>query len=83
MGRFSLVNEVGLRVGRTARYRLVEWKKPGAAAQTADLELYDYATDTLKTRNLAGEQPQVVATLRGLLPAHPEAVPQVNAGTDR
>jgi iduronate 2-sulfatase len=68
---------------RTERYRLVEWKSPGAAASTAELELYDYATDPLETKNLASEAPQVVARLRGLLDAQPEALPQVKAGADR
>jgi iduronate 2-sulfatase len=38
----------GARLGRavrTSRYRMVEWKKPGAAPETADFELYDYETD--------------------------------------
>ncbi len=61
------------RAVRTARHRLVEWKKPGAAAATADLELYDYVTDPLETRNLAPAQPAVVAELRALLAAQPEA----------
>jgi iduronate 2-sulfatase len=54
----------GERIGRavrTARYRLVEWKVPGRAADSADLELYDYESDPLETKNLAAEQPQVVA----------------------
>ncbi len=62
---------------RTARHRLVEWKKPGAPADTADLELYDYETDPQETKNLAGEQPEVVANLRAILAKHPEAKPQI------
>jgi iduronate 2-sulfatase len=71
------------RAVRTERYRLVEWKKPGAAAGTADIELYDYLSDPLETKNLASSQPEVVATLRPLIAAQPEALPQIkvaNAG---
>ena len=62
---------------RTARHRLVEWKKPGALAESAILELYDYQTDPAETKNLAVEQPEVVAKLRQLLATHPEAKPQI------
>lgn len=65
------------RAVRTARYRLVEWKRPDASADTAILELYDYDSDPDETRNLAAEQPQVVARLRALLAAQPEAKPQI------
>ena len=58
---------------RTERYRLVEWKKPGAAADTADLELYDYQADPGETKNLAASHPRVVAELRAILARHPEA----------
>jgi iduronate 2-sulfatase len=58
---------------RTERYRLVEWKKPGAPADTADLELYDYETDPMETKNLAASQPRIVAELRAILARHPEA----------
>ena len=58
---------------RTARHRLVEWKKPGAPPETAELELYDYQMDPWETRNLAASEPQVVARLRSLLARHPEA----------
>jgi len=70
---------------RTARYRLVEWKKPGAPADTADLELYDYEVDPLETKNLAATQTEVVAKLRAILAAQPEAKPQfhVSAPTAR
>src|SRR5262249_6676126 len=54
----------GERIGRavrTARYRLVEWKVAGVAAESADLELYDYETDPLETKNLAAEQPEIVS----------------------
>jgi iduronate 2-sulfatase len=62
---------------RTARHRLVEWKKPGAAPETAVFELYDYQNDPAETKNLAAEQPEVLAELRKLLAKHPEAKPQI------
>ena len=64
---------------RTERYRLVEWKKIGAPASDADLELYDYETDPLERKNLAAAQPAVVAQLRALLARHPEAKPQISS----
>lgn len=63
---------------RTARHRLVEWKKPGAPANTAILELYDYEADPGETKNLASEQAEVVAELRAILAKHPEARPQIS-----
>jgi iduronate 2-sulfatase len=69
----------GERLGRalrTATHRLVEWKKPGAAAETADVELYDYGTDPGETRNLAAEQPEKVQALRAMLHRYSEAKPQ-------
>ena len=71
------------RAVRTERYRLVEWKKPGAASDTADLELYDYQTDPLETKNLANEQPEVVTRLRALLAEQPEAKPQISVSQNR
>jgi iduronate 2-sulfatase len=56
---------------------MVEWKKIGAAADSAVCELYDYEKDPAETKNLADEQPQVVAELRALLAKQPEAKPQV------
>ena len=58
---------------RTQRYRLVEWKQPGAPPETADLELYDYQADPAETRNLATTQATVVTELRAILARHPEA----------
>jgi iduronate 2-sulfatase len=66
---------------RTSRYRLVEWKAFGAAAEEAELELYDYLDDPGETRNLAAERPETVAELRALLAAHPEPRPQLRAAT--
>ncbi len=74
-----LQGELVGRAVRTERYRLVEWKKPGAPADTAILELYDYQTDAEETRNLAADKPGVVSHLRGLLAAQPEAKPQIRA----
>ena len=64
---------------RTERYRLVEWKPPGAAGGTAELELYDYLDDPQESRNLAQEQPEVVKTLREILDSYPQAKPQLRA----
>jgi iduronate 2-sulfatase len=70
----------GERIGRavrTTRYRLVEWKVPGRAPDTADIELYDYEKDPFETKNLAAEQPEIVARLRAMLATLPEAKPQI------
>jgi iduronate 2-sulfatase len=64
---------------RTERHRLVEWRAHGASADSADLELYDYETDPGETRNLAGDQPEIVRQLRALLAKHPEPKPPVAA----
>jgi iduronate 2-sulfatase len=59
---------------RTERYRLVEWKKPGAPADRAETELYDYQSDPYETRNLSRERPDVVQHLSAILATQPEAV---------
>ncbi len=64
---------------RTARHRMVEWKTIGAPADSAALELYDYQADPAETKNLAAEQPEIVAQLRAILATHPEARPQLKA----
>jgi len=66
------------RAVRTARYRLVEWKRIGEPADEAVLELYDYQADPDETKNLADERPAVVAELRALLARLPEAKPQID-----
>jgi iduronate 2-sulfatase len=63
---------------RTQRHRLVEWKPAGGSAEQAVYELYDYQADPLESRNLAAEQPAVVAELKPLLAKHPEARPQIS-----
>jgi len=65
------------RAVRTARHRLVEWKQPGAPADSAQIELYDYESDPAETKNLAPEQPETVARLRAILAKQPEARPQI------
>ena len=70
-------NDLMGRAVRTERYRLVEWKKIGAPADSAVLELYDYEADPAETKNLAAGKPDVVAQLRALLAAQPEAKPQI------
>lgn len=59
---------------RNARYRLVEWKTPGEPAESAELELYDYESDPLETKNWAAERPVVVREMRRILANYPEAV---------
>lgn len=68
---------------RTARHRLVEWKKIGAAPETAEFELYDYVADATETKNLAASQPEVVAKLRQTLATHPEAKRLARANAQR
>jgi iduronate 2-sulfatase len=72
----------GERVGRairTNRFRMVEWKIPGADASEAEYELYDYENDPLETVNIAGSNPEVLAKLKAILARQPEAVPQIRA----
>jgi len=72
------------RAVRTERYRLVEWKKPGAAPETAEFELYDYKNDPEETKNLALTEPRLVKELYALICAQPEAKPQIpKPPTDR
>ncbi len=59
---------------RTGRFRLVEWKEPGAPRESAEIELYDYQEDPLETKNLAAEKPAAVKRLREMLDRYPEAV---------
>lgn len=63
---------------RTTRFRLVEWKKAGAAATTAEFELYDYETDPTETRNLAADQPALVMELQSRLQSQGEAKAQIS-----
>ncbi|HVR75040.1 MAG TPA: iduronate-2-sulfatase, partial [Planctomycetota bacterium] len=60
---------------RTARYRLVEWRRWGAPIAEAEYELYDYQDDPLETRNIAGDAQEVLAALVARLAKHPEAAP--------
>lgn len=59
---------------RTERYRMVEWKAPGADPDTAEYELYDYEFDPLETKNLAADKPEILSDLRAILATYPEAV---------
>jgi len=72
------------RAVRTERYRLVEWKTPGAAPESAEFELYDYKTDPDETKNLASTEPKLVKELHALVTSQPEAKPQIQKPpTDR
>ncbi|WP_198953771.1 sulfatase-like hydrolase/transferase [Rhodopirellula sp. MGV] len=59
---------------RTDRYRMVEWKSPGADASTAEYELYDYANGAVETINVAKSKPDVLEQLKAILDQYPEAV---------
>ncbi|MCX7824904.1 MAG: sulfatase-like hydrolase/transferase [Verrucomicrobiae bacterium] len=67
------------RAVRTTRYRLVEGKKIGDPAAAVP-ELYDYEADPDETKNLAADQPEIVAQLRAILGKQPEAKPQISIG---
>jgi iduronate 2-sulfatase len=75
------------RAVRTERYRLVEWKKPGAPSDTAEFELYDYEKDPNETKNLAATEPKLVKKLHALITALGEPKSQIanpnKARTDR
>lgn len=60
---------------RTDRYRMVEWKKIGESEDTAEYELYDYQNGRVEKKNIAREQPAVLAELKAILATHPEATP--------
>lgn len=59
------------RVIRNERYRMVEWKRFGEAADKAEIELYDYESDPLESKNLATEKPEIVKELRAILDTQP------------
>jgi iduronate 2-sulfatase len=71
------VGQVLGRAIRTDRYRLVEWKAWDSPNSPVDLELYDYRSDPLETKNIAGEQSALVGRLSELLAMHPDARPPV------
>ena len=58
---------------RTARYRLVEWKRFESDAEP-EYELYDYEIDPLETTNLAQSKLELVSELSAILAQHPEAM---------
>ena len=59
---------------RTDRYRMVEWKSMDDPS-VVEYELYDYQSGWIERRNIAGEQPAVLAELQSILRQHPEATP--------
>lgn len=73
-------NEKLGRAIRTATHRFVEWKVPGAAKESAVLELYDMKNDPLEKRNIAAEEPATIAEMQKILAQYPEAKPQVKSG---
>lgn len=67
----------GGRIGRAIRtenYRLVQWKKAGAAVETAEYELYEYSEGPVEKKNIADENPAVVEELKSILDRQPEAL---------
>jgi iduronate 2-sulfatase len=55
---------------RTQRYRLVEWTRLGKNHKP-EYELYDYETDPLEKKNLAGALPDVMKRLTAILATLP------------
>ena len=70
---FPKGNRLG-RAIRTERYRLVEWSPTNGNTET-EYELYDYEADPHEKKNLADDQPAVVAKLSAILARQPE--PQI------
>ena len=64
---------------RTRRFRLVDWKKPGADSSTAEYELYDYEADPNETRNLKSNMLGEFEKLKAILATYPEAVSKPNS----
>tara|TARA_B100000609_G_C17022476_1_gene334444 strand:+ start:106 stop:273 length:168 start_codon:yes stop_codon:yes gene_type:complete len=52
---------------------MVEWKKPGAPAETAQFELYDYGESSVEQKNLAKKNSEMLSRMRGILARYPEA----------
>lgn len=73
-------NEKLGRAIRTATHRFVEWKVPGAAKESAVLELYDLKNDPLEKKNIAAEDPATIAAMQNILARYPEAKPQLKSG---
>ena len=72
----------GERLGRairTGNFRMVEWKVPGAAPETAEYELYDCVADPLETKNIADSNPMMLLGMQEILAKYPEAKPQIVA----
>lgn len=69
---FARMGHIG-RAIRTDRYRLIEWTRINGPKEAKTYELYDYAEDPLEKRNIAGEEPGVVASLKKILARYPEA----------
>mgnify|MGYP002823023285 CR=1 FL=1 len=59
---------------RTDRYRLVQWRSLRNASQPVELELYDYANDSVERRNLAAEKPEILKELLNKLEQYPTPV---------
>ena len=59
---------------RTDRYRLVQWRSLRNASQPVELELYDYANDSVERRNLASEKPEILKELLNKLEQYPTPV---------
>lgn len=59
---------------RTERYRLVRWTHLKNEDAPVFYELYDYSKDQIETKNIAKENPKIVAELEKILNKHPKAV---------
>ena len=52
---------------RNQRYRMVEWMPLKASDNSTDIELYDYQTDPLESKNIGADHPDIVAAMRSEL----------------
>jgi iduronate 2-sulfatase len=69
------------RAVHTSRYRLVEWKEPGADANAAALELCDYEHRSERDEESRRQTTGVAAELRAILAEQPEAKPPLKTAS--
>lgn len=58
---------------RNSRYRMIRWTPMQDSEKEVLYELYDYENDPKETKNIASENPDIVADMESILEKYPEA----------